>query len=52
MEDLEKSVFERLGFVVPFYCQYVDNALLCVPLDKLQTFINTFDNYPVYVKEI
>ena len=37
MEDLEKSVFERLGFVVRFYIPYVGDTLLCVPLDKLQT---------------
>ena len=30
MEDLERSVFERLGFVVPFYFRYVDDTLLCV----------------------
>ena len=36
MEDLERSVFERLGFLVPFYFRCVDDTLLCVPLDKLQ----------------
>ena len=45
MEDLERSVFERLGFVVPFYFRYVDDTLLCVPLDKLQTVIDTFNDY-------
>ena len=28
MEDLEKTVFERLEFVVPFYFRYVDDTLL------------------------
>ena len=35
MEDLERSVLERLGFVLPFYFRYVGDTLLCVPLDKL-----------------
>ena len=45
MEDLEKTVFERLEFVVPLSFRYVDNTLLCVPLDKLQTVIDTFNDY-------
>ena len=45
MEDLEKTVFERLEFVVPFYFRYVDDTLLCVPLDKLQKVIETFNAY-------
>ena len=44
MEDLEKTVFERLEFVVPFYFRYVDTLLLRVPLDKLQELIDTFNN--------
>ena len=44
MEDLEKTVFERLEFVVPFYFRYV-NTLLCVPLDKLPKVIDTFNDY-------
>ena len=44
MEDLEKSVFERLGSVVPFYFRYVDTSL-CVPLDRLKTIIDTFNDY-------
>ena len=35
MEDLEKTVFERLDFIVPFSFRYADDTLLCVPLDKL-----------------
>ena len=45
MEDLKKTVFERLEFVVPFYFRCVDDTLLCVPLDKLQKRIDTFNNY-------
>ena len=45
MEDLERTVFERLGFFVPFYFRYVDNTLLCVPLDKLQTVTDAFNGY-------
>ena len=45
MKDLEKTVFERLEFVVPFYFRYVDDTLLCVPLDKLQKVIVTFNDY-------
>ena len=45
MEDLEKTVFERLEFVVPFYFRYVDDTLLCVPLEKLQTVIDAFNDY-------
>ena len=44
-EGLEKSVFERLGFDVPFYFRYVNETLLCVPLDKLQTIIDTINDY-------
>ena len=33
MEDLEKTVFERLEFVVPFYFRCVDDTLLCVPFN-------------------
>ena len=45
MEDLEKTVFDSLEFFVPFYFRYVDDTLLCVPLDKLQKLIDTFNNY-------
>ena len=45
IKDLEKPLFERLGFVVSFYLRYVDDTLLCVPLDKLRTIINTSNNY-------
>ena len=45
MEDLERTVFERLEFVVPFCFRYVEDTLLCVPLDKLQTVIDTFNDY-------
>ena len=44
MKDSEKSVFERLGFFVPFYFRYVDDTLLCVSLDKLQTVIDSFND--------
>ena len=44
-EDLKKTVFERLEFVVPFYFRYVDDTLLCVPLDKLKKVIDTFNDY-------
>ena len=44
-EDMEKTVFERFEFVVPFYFRYADDTLLCVPLDKLQTVIDTFNDY-------
>ena len=50
MEDLEKTVFERLEFVVPFYFRYVDDTLLCVPLDKMQTIIDTFNDYHPRIK--
>ena len=30
---------------MPFYFLYVDDTLLCVPLEKLQTVINTFKDY-------
>ena len=45
MEDLERTVFERLEFFVPFYFRYVDDTLLFVPLDKLQTVIDAFNDY-------
>ena len=45
MEGLEKTVFERLEFVVPFYFRYVHDTLLCVPLDKQQKLIDTSNNY-------
>ena len=50
MEDLEKSVFEWLEFAVPFYFRYVDDTLLCVPLDKLQTIIDTFNDYRLIIQ--
>ena len=45
MEDLEKTVFERLEFVVPFYFRYVDDTLLCIPLDEFQKVVDTFNDY-------
>ena len=57
MEDLEKSVFERLGFIVPYYFRYVHDTLLCVPLNKLQrvivlsTTITREFNLPMKCKE-
>ena len=44
-EDLDRTVFERSGFVVPFYFRYVDDTLLCAPLDMLQTVIDAFNEY-------
>ena len=37
MEDLERTVFERLEFFLLFSFRYVDDILLCVPLENLQT---------------
>ena len=46
IEDLERTVFERLEYVVPFYFRYtIDDTLLCVPLDTLQKVIDTFNDY-------
>ena len=30
---------------MPFYFRYVDSTLLCVPLDKLQRILYTFNDY-------
>ena len=30
---------------MPFYLRYVDDTLSCVPLDKLQIVIDTFNDY-------
>ena len=45
MEDLERTVFQRLRIFVPFYFWYLYDTLLCVHLDKLQTVIDTFNDY-------
>ena len=45
MEDLERTIFESLGFGVPFYFRYVDDTLLCIALDKLQTVIDALNVY-------
>ena len=45
MEDLERTVCERLGFIVHFYFRYVDDSLLCVPLDKMQKVIDAISDY-------
>ena len=50
MEDLEMSIFERLGFVLPFYFRSVDDTLLCVPLYKLQIVIDTFNEFNLAMK--
>ena len=45
IDDLEGTIFERLGLVMAFYFRYVDDTLLCVLLDKLQTVIDAFNGY-------
>lgn len=45
MDDLEKFVFDKLDFELPFYFRYVDDTILCVPLVKLQTVIDTFNSF-------
>ena len=57
MEDLEEFVFEKLDFKLPFYFRYVDDTILCVPLHKLQTLIDSFNSFHprmqfTYEKEI
>ena len=45
MEDLEEFVFGKLDFELPFYFWYVDDTILCVPLHKIQIFIDSFNSF-------
>ena len=36
---------DKKEFLKGFYFRYVDDTLLCVPLDKLQKVIDTFNHY-------
>ena len=45
MENLEKSILERLCYCLLFYIRYIDDTLLYVTLDKLQKNIDSFNDY-------
>ena len=42
---VEEFVFNKLIFDLPFYFWYVDDTILCVPLDKLKTIIDGFKRF-------
>ena len=43
--DLEEFVFEKFDFELPFYFRYVDHTILCVPLNKIQILIDSFNSF-------
>ena len=45
MEDLEVESIKKLNFRPLFYFRYVDDILLCIPKNMIDTTINTFNSY-------
>lgn len=45
MQDLETHCLNQLNFTIPFFHRYVDDILTCVPTDKIQLVIDTFNAY-------
>ena len=45
MVDFEEFVFEKFDFELPFYFRYDDDTILCVPLNKIQILIDSFNSF-------
>lgn len=45
MEELENAVLKKLNYKPIFYKRYVDDCLICIPRDKIEYTINTFNDF-------
>ena len=45
MVDLETEILPSFDFLIPWYFRYVDDTILCVPLDKVDTVLCKFNSY-------
>ena len=45
MEDLKVESIKKLNFKPLFYFRYVDDILLCIPKNMINTTINMFNSY-------
>ena len=45
MVNLETEILPSFGFVIPWYFRYVDDTILCEPLDKVDTVLCKFNSY-------
>lgn len=45
MQKLESCCLKKLDFKPIFYYRYVDDILLCIPKDKIQSTVDSFNNY-------
>jgi len=44
MQDLETSAIKKLPFDIPFYFRYVDDILLAIPENEIDTTVNVFNS--------
>ena len=45
MVDLETEILPSFDFMIPWYFRYVDDTILRVPLDKVDTVLRKFNSY-------
>ena len=45
MVDLETEILPSFDFVIPWHFRYVDDTILCVPLDKVDTVLCKLNSY-------
>lgn len=45
MDDLESDCLQKLGFSPLFYFRYVDDIILCIPENKVDFTLETFNSY-------
>ena len=45
LDDLETHCLNILDFKPAFYYRYVDDIITCVPIDKVQKILDTFNSY-------
>lgn len=45
LEDLEKNILSQLDFTPIFYKRYVDDCIVCLPIDKIEYILNKFNSY-------
>ena len=45
MQDLEVEIIKKLDFTVPVYYRYLDDTILFIPKDKINSIVDEFNNY-------
>ena len=45
MDDLETKCIASLSFKLPFFFRYMDDIITAVPVNEIDTILNTFNSY-------